>query len=57
MVHFLNLILFLVIWSINFLTLYIYDNYIRYSNNGKGNPEWCNMPRKFNIAISGFNNE
>lgn len=24
-----------------------------YSGNGKGNPEWCNMPRKFNIAISG----
>ena len=24
-----------------------------YTNNGKGNPEWCNMPRKFNICISG----
>jgi formate/nitrite transporter len=24
-----------------------------YSGNGKGNPEWSNMPRKFNIAISG----
>jgi ferredoxin-nitrite reductase len=24
-----------------------------YSGNGVGNPEWCNMPRKFNIAISG----
>ena len=24
-----------------------------YTDGGKGNPEWCNMPRKFNIAISG----
>eukprot|EP01038_Epipyxis_sp_PR26KG_P005178 gene5178-7205_t len=24
-----------------------------YTNNGKGNPAWANMPRKFNIAISG----
>ena len=24
-----------------------------YTNDGKGNPEWANMPRKFNIAISG----
>lgn len=24
-----------------------------YSGNGKGNPEWANLPRKFNIAISG----
>lgn len=24
-----------------------------YSGNGQGNPEWCNLPRKFNIAISG----
>lgn len=24
-----------------------------YSGNGQGNPEWCNMPRKFNICISG----
>ena len=24
-----------------------------YTNKGKGNPEWCNMPRKFNICISG----
>jgi len=24
-----------------------------YTGNGLGNPEWCNMPRKFNIAISG----
>ena len=24
-----------------------------YTNNGVGNPEWANMPRKFNIAISG----
>jgi ferredoxin-nitrite reductase len=24
-----------------------------YTNNGMGNPEWANMPRKFNIAISG----
>ena len=24
-----------------------------YSNGGVGNAEWCNMPRKFNIAISG----
>lgn len=24
-----------------------------YSNNGQGNPEYANMPRKFNIAISG----
>lgn len=24
-----------------------------YSGDGQGNPEWCNMPRKFNICISG----
>jgi ferredoxin-nitrite reductase len=24
-----------------------------YTNNSAGNPEWANMPRKFNIAISG----
>lgn len=24
-----------------------------YTNHGKGNPEYANMPRKFNIAISG----
>jgi ferredoxin-nitrite reductase len=24
-----------------------------YSNNGQGNPDYANMPRKFNIAISG----
>jgi ferredoxin-nitrite reductase len=24
-----------------------------YSGNGQGNPEWANLPRKFNIAISG----
>lgn len=24
-----------------------------YTNNGQGNPEWCNMPRKFNICVSG----
>jgi ferredoxin-nitrite reductase len=27
------------------------DNW--YSGNGKGNPMWCNMPRKFNICVSG----
>lgn len=27
------------------------DNW--YTNNGLGNPEWANMPRKFNIAVSG----
>jgi len=24
-----------------------------YSGDGLGNPEWANLPRKFNIAISG----
>ena len=23
------------------------------SGNNKGNPEWANLPRKFNIAVSG----
>jgi hypothetical protein len=23
------------------------------TNENKGNPEWANMPRKFNIAVSG----